>query len=328
MASNTGTQFTGYDLQWISQHAAQSYPLDDSAYAQGSSGILPMSFLLDIQIRIPKSKITALKSKFYVMGLIDNIDTYTLIIGCQYAQNQQFACLKAHGIPKTIGIGTDIQSRYFVLVADTQKVPEEAKNIVSRFTGTVYIGVTQYTNIPTLDLSYEQGKISPVCVQSTQGLDAISVNGKQIHGIVSLQAGKGIKLTETTSGQTTYISVAIDKDTVYSGMSSIADIIQEVKSKLGNPIQKINNVSPDDTGAITIAGVDCVTFQPTNASDHIITVSNTCSKPCCGSTYSQALKAQIQVIKQQQSILRDYFVTQSNNINYIQASLATVIGSK
>lgn len=319
-----------YDLQWISKHATQSYPLSDQAYAQNAAGYnLPMSFILDIQIKVPKSKSALLKDKFYVAGIVDNIDTYTLIIGCQLSTGLQVPCLKAYGIKKSIGISTPLQDRYFVLVADTNAISQQnIKDIVSRFTGTVYIGVTQNTTIPTVQFTAQQTRISPVCVQATQGLDAIVVNNKLIYGVVDLVAGTGIKLSTSSENDKTTIRIAIDPDTVYNGMSSVQQIVNAVKAKLGDPIYNINGVVPDQGGALTIAGLDCIQFSPDDASSHVITVSNPCSKPCCGSVYSDALKAQIQVIRQQQSILRDYFVQQSNNINYIQASLATVIGSK
>ena len=319
-----------YDLQWISKHAAQSYPLSDQAYAQNNAGhILPMSFILDIQIKVPKSKAVMLKDKFYVAGIVDNIDTYSLAIGCQYQPGQYITCLRAYGIKKTINMSTPLQDRYFVLVADTSSISQQnVKQVINRFTGTVYIGVTQYTAIPTMQFTQQQAAISPVCVQATQGLDALVVGDKVLYGVVDIVAGKGIKLNTTTQNDKTSIQVAIDPNTVYSGLQSVQDIVNAVKAQLGDPIYNINGVLPNSNGALTIAGLDCIQFSPDDASSHVITVSNPCSKPCCGSVYSDALKAQIQVIRQQQAILRDYFVQQSNNINYIQASLATVIGSK
>lgn len=317
-----------YDLQWISKHATQSYPLTDQAYAQSVYGKqLPMSFLLDMQIRVPKRYINQLKYAFYIKKVLNNLDTYTVVIGCHIANSVDFQCLCAYGISKAIQAGSSMQDRYYILVASLQDVPSAYKDMVSKLTGCVYVGSTKGQDVPSIQLSYEQGSISPVCVQSAAGLDALVVNGESIQGVVEFRAGNGIKLDTHQSDSVTIIDISIDSDSLYTGASTVQQAVQQIKAALGNPVLAINGVTPNQSGQLTIAGLDCVRLD-VSANNTAITISNPCSKPCCGTVYSDAIKSQIDVIKQQQAILRDYFVQQSNNINYMQANLATVIGSK
>lgn len=317
-----------YDLQWISKHATQSYPLTDQAYAQSVYGKqLPMSFLLDMQIKVPKRYINQLKYAFYIQKVLNNLDTYTVVIGCHIANGVDFQCLYAYGISKTIQAGSSMQDRYYILVASLQNVPAAYKDMVSKLTGCVYVGNTKGQDIPSIQLSYEQGAISPVCVQSAAGLDALIVNGNIVQGLVQFRAGDGIKLDTHQSDSVTVIDISIDSDSLYTGASTVQQAVQQIKAALGNPILAINGVTPDQNGQLTIAGLDCVRLD-VSANNTAITISNPCSKPCCGTVYSDAIKRQIDTIKQEQAILRDYFVQQSNNINYMQANLATVIGSK
>lgn len=318
-----------YDLQWISRHAAQSYPLTDQAYAQSVYGKqLPMSFLLDVQIKVPKAYSSTLVNSFYIKSVVDSLDTYTVIIGTHISDGIDFTCLKAYGINKGIDMSTPMQQRYYILVADLQTVPQQYKDMIRRLTGTVYIGVTKNQNIPSIQLEYKQGQLSPICVQTIAGLQALLLGDRVIQGIVRLRAGSGILINTTQQQDQTIIDISVDPDTVYTGAQSVQQAIEEIKAALGQPILAINGVAPDSKGKINIAGLDCVRFDSSKNTANVITVSNTCSKPCCGTVYQDAIKNQIQLIKQQQDILRDYFVQQSNNINYIQASLATVIGSK
>lgn len=317
-----------YDLQWISQHATQSYPLTDQAYAQSVFGKqLPMSFLLDVQIRVPKRYISQLKQTFYIHSVINTLDTYTVVVGCHVTDGDDFPCLYAYGISKELDAGSSMQDRYYILVSDIQKVPSIHKDMVSKLTGCVYVGSTKGQDVPSISLPYEQGAISPVCVQSAAGLDALVVNGKSIQGVVKFRAGNGIKLDTHQSDSVTVIDISIDSDSLYTGASTVQQAVQQIKAALGNPVLAINGVTPNQSGQLTIAGLDCVRLD-VSANNTAITISNPCSKPCCGTVYSDAIKSQIDVIKQEQAILRDYFIQQSNNINYMQANLATVIGSK
>lgn len=318
-----------YDLQWISQHAAQSYPLTDQAYALGQLGKqVPMSFLLDAQIKVPARSLQQYKQAFYVKSIIDSLDTYTLVIGCHIDNGVDFPCLRAYGISKDLDLGSDIQDRYYILVSDLTQVPDAYKKTVQKITGIVYIGVTNNIQLPTLQLQYQQGQLSPLCVQGSSGVDAIIIGDSLLQGVVYLRAGSGINITADKQSQKTVVTVSVDQNTVYSGASSVQQAVQAIKDALGQPIKSINGVRPDSTGNIHISGIDCVLFDPSAVSPNVITVSNTCSKPCCGDVYSQQLKNQIQLIKEQQSILRDYFIQQANNVNYLQGSLATVIGAR
>lgn len=320
------------DLQWISKHAAQSYPLADASTGMSQQNSqLPMSFLLDIKIDLPPTAVSQLATKFYIAQITDNIQGYTLTLGCVIG-NTSFPCLSAYGIAKDISMGTELIQRRYILIPKLQVIPQTYRTLFSKITGYVYMGVTSDYRQGTLTFKPEQSYINPICIVSNLGVQSIKVGSQYIFGNVQFVAGPGIKIQTTkseTDQNTSIITISVDKTTAYQGFMTVQQAVQAITQQLGYPIRTINGVTPDATGNIQINGVDCVRFQIPQGTINTIAVSNNCAKPCCQiSQYASTIENQIALIKQEHDILRDYFVQQANNINYMQSNLSQIIGSR
>lgn len=283
--------------------------------------------LIDLKIQLPPTSLN-LKNSFYIKQIIDNLQGYTITIGCVY-DNNEFTCLAAYGIKKDLQIASDIATRYYILTPLLQQIPQVYRETFRKIYGSVIIGQTATYNKGTLSFTAETAAINPICVFQNQGVQYIRIGDTYLTGLVQLKAGKGIliNVSSNTDGSS-LITFDIDQDTAYSGMMSVQQAVQTIKNQLGLPITTINGVKPDAAGNINITGVDCVRVGGNAGTVGSVTISNTCAKPCCDSTKSNTLTQQLDILKQQHNILRDYFVQMGANINYMQANIGSVIGSK
>ena len=317
-----------YDPQWLTKHTAQHYPIKDSCTCISQQNILlPDSMLIDLKIQLPPTSLN-LKNSFYIKQIIDNLQGYTITIGCVY-DNNQFTCLAAYGIKKDLQIASDIATRYYILTPLLQQIPQVYRETFRKIYGSVIIGQTATYNKGTLSFTAETAAINPICIFQNQGVQYIRIGDTYLTGLVQIKAGKGIliNVSANTDGSS-LVTFDIDQDTAYSGMISIQQAVQTIKNQLGLPITTINGVKPDAAGNINIAGVDCVRVGGKAGTVGSVTISNTCAKPCCDSAKSSTLTQQLDILKQQHNILRDYFVQMGANINYMQANIGSVIGSK
>lgn len=283
--------------------------------------------LIDLKIQLPPTSLN-LKNSFYIKQIIDNLQGYTITIGCVY-DNNEFTCLAAYGIKKDLQIASDIATRYYILTPLLQQIPQVYRETFRKIYGSVIIGQTATYNKGTLSFTAETAAINPICVFQNQGVQYIRIGDTYLTGLVQLKAGKGIliNVSSNTDGSS-LVTFDIDQDTAYSGMMSVQQAVQTIKNQLGLPITTINGVKPDAAGNINITGVDCVRVGGKAGTVGSVTISNTCAKPCCDSTKSSTLTQQLDILKQQHNILRDYFVQMGANINYMQANIGSVIGSK
>lgn len=317
-----------YDPQWLTKHTAQHYPIKDSCTCISQQNtLLPDSLLIDLKIELPPTSLN-LKNSFYIKEIIDNLQGYTITIGCIY-DNNQFTCLAAYGINKKLQLSSDIADRYYILTPLLQQIPELYKQVFRKIYGSIVIGQTVTYNKGTLSFTQKTASINPVCVFQTQGVQYIKIGDSYLTGLVQLKAGNGvlINVSANTDGSS-LVTFSLDPQTAYSGMLSVQQAVQTIKNQLGLPITTINGVKPDAAGNINITGVDCVRVGGKAGTVGSVTISNTCAKPCCDSTKSSTLTQQLDILKQQHNILRDYFVQMGANINYMQANIGSVIGSK
>lgn len=299
------------DLDWISTRATQSYPLaDDVSGISIQNTPIPDSLLLDLRIYAP-SIYDIDYNKFYLKQIKDQRYTLSFVIGYQDKE-----CLIAEGIPKTIGLTNSVQDRYFILA------PIKNQNIewFQKLTGGICIGNTIQYTYGTLFFSFQTAKLNRSCVsiidfQISECIQNIQVGNEKLTGQVILQAGEGINIDVVDN------TISISLDHQY-----LSQLLQSAITDLyGIPVKTINGVLPDQNGNISITGVDCVSINP--LSKGTISISNPCSKPCCDSSDTEAIESALQIVKQKQATIIQYYVNMANNINYMQSNLSTLMST-
>lgn len=321
-----------YDLQWISKNTARHYPIDDSAsYVSQQNISFPSSLLLDIRITLtPYVDIKNIQNCFYVKSIQQVVAGFRLVIGCKYLSND-FQCFSIQNIPANINISTSMSNRQVGFNLLQSKIPAQYIAQFRRISGYAYIGITQDANIKTGTYTYQAAKINPICVlRQAKVIDSFLVDGIKAQGDIQLVAGQGILITtekQVTAVDTyvTKITIAVDQAYIDKKLQGLSYQIQKYIPQDFKPIKTINNTAPDTTGNINIVGLDCVQVTKSSDMKNALVISNSCAKPCCQVQNSSTLKTQLDLLKSQQKILRDYFVQQSSNINYIQGNLATLI---
>lgn len=305
------------DLDWISFRAAQSYPLADQATGQSLTGNrLPTSFLLDIQLLLPSKYNDNLAGQLYISSLKDQGSSYTVVIA--YAG---IDCAVCTGIAKNLRATTALSQRTYVISSLTlDAVTLQQYPWMNCITGTLCAGITGDYSGGSLTFDLQGAAINSACIHflSGQHVQAIQVGDKYLTGVVTLQAGQGISLSVLDNNT---INISVDyKALQLIWQQNIADFQANME---GKPVKKINGIGPDSEGNITISGVDCVQWQPLQ---HGIVLSNPCAKPCCNAEESLAdINTSIKILQQEHKTFREYWINMSNMVNYMQASLSTIM---
>lgn len=115
--------------------------------------------------------------------------------------------------------------------------------------------------------------------------------GQPLTGDIALVAGRNFRLRVDVSGPKPKIFL----DAI-SGAGTVSPCTCSDLDENAPCIRTINGVHPADNGNINLIGSDCVQITPGNAE---ITVTDSCSKPCCDCRELNALTQTLQVIQNQ-----------------------------
>lgn len=308
------------DFDWISFRAQQSYPLADEATGLSVTGnILPPLFILDIQLLLPSKYNDNLAGQVYISAVQDMGTSYNIVFA--YSGIDFAVCA---GIRKDL-VATDTIAARTYIIASTMKDPDTLENYpwMNAVTGNLCAGITSQYNGGSLAFDLSGTKLHSACIHfmSGQAVQAIKINNTTLTGVVTLEAGDGIKFSIQDGN---VIKISVDED--YLNLVWSRNIAQYYTSVSGNPIRTINGISPDANGNITIRPQDCVQI---NSLPYGISISNPCAKPCCSTdAAAENLNTSIKILQEEHKTFRDYWISLSNVINYMQASLSTLMQQK
>lgn len=310
-----------YTLDWISHRASITFPLQDTMTGQATNMnvSLPRFLLLDINIIIPPTQEYDTQSNYmYISKIVKSLNTISIYIGIQGSDSQ---VIVFHGIDPNLGLSQLNTYRYYT----AETIIKDSKNWKSQIEGNISIGASKDFKYDLLVFQPSRTRINRACITKYNPLQldivqAIVINQKRCTGIVQINTGQGIK-------------VQIQQNAILDSGDTGTLISLSVTQKQGQNtqytyIKSINGVTPDSEGNINIIGMDCVKVQSIdNAGIGAISVSNTCAKPCC-TVEDQSIKnmkQNIQSLQQAHQILKNYFVSQSNNINILQTNLSKLL---
>lgn len=307
--------------------SAQSYPfLDQTTCISQQGNRLPASLLLDVRMFFPPIQNTATQNSVYVSRVVKTLDKITIYFGFTAVAPQstiQFACCA--GIPANLDITKPTQSRYFTIQPLTSaQVPEQLRKV----TGTLVVGSTEgllefYSFLPA------STTLNPACIHLFQmgGIQTLNINGIEVSGDVKLVLAAGLRAQNIGTQQEPSIRISIQPQYTSKLQEQLAaQLLQLVQDKYGKPVVTINGVKPDSTGNITLSGSECLQIEGRQGSLGTVLFSNKCSSPCCqDSTSLESLNMYIQLLQNQQGILKQYFTTQAAAVNHMQANLASLI---
>lgn len=309
--------------EWLNANLMRTYPFTQFGALQ--SGI-PSSILIDAAIYVPPELESGYVyvSRFQILpesimlyfGVCKQDIVYPDLWLVSIDKGVKIAASDAEIAAHTMGLGCT--QALYKTIADNKQL-----SWFVQVAGQVTVGTTQnlpwQTQLQVYNDTPEVTRIHPHCVHNTgtTGVSAIVVDGVRLTGDVVIQAGPGISLAVDTATNT--IQVSVDAvDTIPTEQQAVA----RLKQLLGNPILSINGKTPDAMGNFTVSGIDCTQVQ-TYAGG--LTISNPCSKPCCGQSTASDLNTAISILQESRNTMNDHYISLSAAVNSMTSRLALLI---
>lgn len=306
--------------EWCDQNLHNRYPIAESCDCIAVSGVvLPSSFLVDAQIVAPSTSADD-RGKFFISSVVCTGNSFVVEISYLYGADNARLCLRSEPIPEYPEGDVDIDSR------TKQLLPVESD---SGMYGFLVVGTcADMHGIGLLQFLYQHARINSqrVLITSPVLSSVTFVDGDRSHVFNSdftIQAGDGIGFEFPAADASKVIvkRVKTAQEAAYDN-NSIEDAINNAVFRAGNPIRRINNVSPDSNGDIKLLPGDCVDIKKGASS---LMLSNPCSRPCCGDTSIGDVREALNNMNQARERLEKYYEALTRNISDMQARLSSMI---
>lgn len=253
---------------WLNENALREYPFHegcglrpiDSAGAMVESGwSVPNCLVVDMTVAVSGSNF----DPFMYLGQMSVIDGSVTLVFCDrsgervmslYATKDEHVKNEAYHVS---GVGSFLDARGVICLGDLDEFFERTPEGVYSFDSA-------------------ESRIEPTCirpsevgVRSVQAIDASGYSSKRIAGDVKIVAGQNIRLDYVPDDNAIWISA--DPNSGYMDKCYCDET--EVRC-----VRSINGIAVEN---VKIVGDDCVEVTP-NEGTGVITISDTCAKPCCG----------------------------------------------
>lgn len=334
-------------LEWCDANMHNKYPIADDASTMSTTGIyLPSSFLVDIQLLLPGASDEDAANRLYISAIERYGDTLDVFISYHTdADSDDEVCAVADHIPLSIRNTASIDSRTFEI-----RPTRLTGATIPSVSGRLIVGsCIDMLWVGRLEFDYEATRLLSLRVYVVgTALDYIKVKDSLgVEHVISdnfvLEAGDGIDIkveygsasddgdeSDVSSLPVIVVSKASASDTVSANpgadgdIASVDELISIVRQVLGDPICKINGIPPDSSGNFTLQAGTCVNISDSGSR---LLISNPCSQPCCTEGTVSDVRASLDVLAEAQTRLLTYYTTMSNNVNAMQARLASLIAS-
>ena len=292
--------------EWLNANSVRAYPLSESATRLDELGYIkiPDSLIVSASITIHPDFASYV---FFVSRINITSQSAQVTISCQdLSGNNNVVCT-------ITGNTVDGINQVFDITGSGN---------LSSITGNITLGDIQQSSseaVGAFNFTAESAPFEPTIVYvSLPSLNYLQAyNGSALVGtfddLLSLRAGENIKLTYVDNN-----TIRID---AIAGLNDPTDC--SGKAPAPPCIKTINGIAPDLNGNFVINGGECIDIAPGTAS---ITISDTCSKSCCGCNELEALMNSLSLLETQYQSLRDQINTvqtqQSQMISNLVANLA------
>jgi len=288
---------------WLNENSLREYPFhegvglrpNDSAGAMVDGGwTLPNCLVVDLSVSVPGADM----DPFLYLGEMSVVDGSVVLIFCTRSGERVFSVFADSSHVKyqsyqMSGIGSWSGARGVICLGDLDEFMYKTPDGLYSF-------------------SPEESEIEPTCIRPSssgvRSLTAVDASGYALYrltGDVSLVAGENIRFDYRTSDNALVVSADPN-----SGYTEKCDCDQSD----GRFVRSINGVTAEN---VVIRGDDCLDVSVDNG---IITLSDECSKPCCGC-------AETAFINQTINDLQTTVNTLAGNVSSLGDRLTTFITS-
>jgi len=323
MPSITSIYNSGVLLEFLNQNMHRNYPIQDTCVVKTTDGIyLPSSLLVNCQIIVPCENLEDIDaSRFFVSDVMQYTSSLQVIISYQPENGTAFQCACSSAI-----VLSDQVYIEEVNLTPAAEVPDDSP--LRNLAGKLWIGSTvNMSNLGSLHFSYADAALNAACIYKTAATKVsklIIVSGDQsveVDGDVTLVAGTGITLNYDATTKT----VTIGADTTWLD-NEIAAALQSMDQ---TAIRTINGQKPDSNGNFTISGLDCTDIKAVQKTNSI-TISNPCSKPCCGDDSGDVadIKSTQKTLQAKVDRVSENLNSFINSINNVETRLPSLVASR
>lgn len=280
---------------WYNQNETRRFPFADEAAVVSTDGVvtIPDAFMVDLILSSPL-----------------NIDPSTFFV----------SKLKGYGGGVVITFSSGSTEIATAMIPATHQrygsyavTPLTADNVIGR----VVIGTAETVaalSIYEADFDLAATRIATSCVRPRiAGVDSLTVrtsDGREFRLTGQVVFAAGENTTISIVGSTLKVNVA--GGVVYDNRFGCnTDLSGRV------PVMSINGVLPDNSGNIDLIGTNCVAVTP---GDHGVTISDTCSKPCCGCEELDAIKTGEDSLKASLNSVLSFLIGVESKVSSLESS--------
>lgn len=259
-----------WNLEWLNHNSQRSYPIADWASKEcidSTEIVLPDDFILALSLGINACHSIDIDG-FYIKSVLVMDTGCTIIIGYE-DQDVAVTHILANSDQTTyslVGLGEFDDIVGYIAI-------NPQSNIMK--------GLSGYYNFTREATCLEADCIRPMI----KSISALQVdNGgsmsSRMYGDIILKAGANMNISVSTERDRSVITLsAIDG----SGLSETCECAEDKEMP---PVRSINGVTGNSKGNLSITGVACVSLSE---AANGLTLTDTCSEPCCGCVELDAL---------------------------------------
>lgn len=307
-----------YLVQWLNRNMTSAFPFAD--YGTEHNNGIPQSLLIDASFSVPAQFLSSSDACLYVSRFSVVPQRIQLTIGMFYSGVDYPQVLFCRDIPKTVKpaiLQQDVyKNTYGLSVSSVQNLPDWVTDIAGEITIGATYGMQFQMQASVFSYADNTTHIHKHCIhRGSSGVSALIVGDKRLTGDVRICAGEGISV----SVQDNEIHINVDSQAI-----DIDKLVQQIQDALGNPVLTINGQAPDASGNFDITGLDCTQISGFTGG---ITISNPCSRPCCGQTTNSELSAAVAVLEETKNTMNDHYVSLTATVNAMTSRLAILISN-
>ena len=303
-----------FNNEWLGQNEQRSYPLTDACSKQDQTATItiPDSFLVGLILSVTAGEAIEV-DKFYLQSLLLTPIGYNVGIG--YDDGTDSPPLVAVA---TLATSTHVEGNSYTLSGTGDFLDSVGHVSIGSLVDIATLPPGSYTFNPA-DAAIETDCIRPL----VQGVSAIYVtNGNDTYGPLT----GDVELVANTNMQLVVdLSSPSQPKVIFNAVSAVG--FTESCSCVGTPtaapcITTIDGVGPDSSGNFQLEAGPCISISDiTNG----LSLTDTCSTPCCGCAMLDALQTQLNTMGNQVLTLQNFV----NTINANQTQFSTsVLGSR
>lgn len=301
--------------EFTDRNMTMRYPLIDTATAVSDEGVaLPDSFLADLRLSLgamDRAGDASYRFSLFISSVSVYAD-YAYVVISDTVTGETIA--KSDPISLLLNTGDSIASRT-VYIRPSGDVPVN---------GTIIIGTCEdIKNLQGVhEFGFSAGQLFPSNILPAESvLSGFYIGGTYVTGDVTIQEGDGVTLSYNAGTNTITINAATTEES--SPITSNSGLLDAVTERFGEPVTSINGVTPDNTGNVEIAAVDCLEVT-TDMAGHSVTFSNPCGSACASDEFLAETYRRIAEINKNYATLVNLYQSVSGALSQMSSRVAAV----